>query len=159
MHLTIALSSYRSRCSERVVSTSRSCWVLPYVSCRICLAMFVLPHLSCRMYCRLHILRRYAALPDEKKPFAAPSNRKHVTEDSSSEVEETGYQHGALDNNVDEAAIDSQEQSDLLQHKTQPSRSGVTESDDTARAQQLGGQVPAQRLYTQRPQLPQDWQR
>ncbi|KAL3135938.1 hypothetical protein ABBQ32_006983 [Trebouxia sp. C0010 RCD-2024] len=107
----------------------------------------------------LQILRRYEALPDEKKPFAAPSNRKHVTEDSSSEVEETGYEHGVLDNNADEAAIDSQEQSDLLQHKAQPSRSGVTESDDTARAQQLGRQVPAQRMYTQRPQLPSDWQR
>ena len=105
-------------------------------------------------------MRRYAALPDGERPFTAPAHRKHVTDDASSEVEETeNLQRELSDSLADDAATDSNVQPDSPQHKTQPSRSGMTESDDTARAQRVGRHMPAQHMYTQRPQLPSDWQR
>lgn len=112
---------------------------------------------------RANILRRYTALPEGERPFTAPAKRKHVSEDTSSgeeEEEETANLQGGMQHQLaGGAGIDSDAQSDALQHRDPQSRSGMIESDDTARAQHPCRQTPAQNMYTQRPQLPSDWQR
>ena len=110
--------------------------------------------------CRAHILRRYAALPDEKKPFTAPAKRKHVAKDSSTDKGKSASEDD-IHSDLDDEAADSYVQMDSLlpnaSGQSSQSASGVT--DDSARACQQYGQMPAQDVYFQPPQLSSNWQR
>ena len=120
-------------------------------------------HLVCltnkRVYCRAHILKRYEALPDDKKPFAAPARRRHVAKHDSMDKGKAKLQdedHSDLDS---ESADSHEEMVSVLPDEPGQRPSASWGTEDSARARQNHSQTPAQNIYTPPPQPSLEWQR